>query len=248
MKKFAIIGRLGLIVVIIGWTGCSDLSVSNDSAQNIEGAFGLKLGEVYEKEVDENYAAAFTPSNPVKPFTFYALVVVPSTKKICFITASAKFDDYDETKRQEEVLMRVIEKKYNAKFQKGLSNSSIPEKYVQAIEKVKTREMAQRRLPPGESLEAEAGTRGQPQPTLSEMIARRKEEWRQEQRLKNQSGMPPLPAEIVKKGGRVITMFNPSQRVITLSYGDENLMKSTIEEKKRKKEEKEESEINVEGL
>lgn len=148
MKKFAIIGRLGLIVVIIGWTGCSDLSVSNDSAQNIEGAFGLKLGEVYEKEVDENYAAAFTPSNPVKPFTFCALVVVPSTKKICFITASANFDDYDEAKRQEEVLKRVIEKKYNAKFQQGVSNSFIHEEYVQAIEKVKAREMAQRRLSP----------------------------------------------------------------------------------------------------
>lgn len=245
MKKFLIIGWLGLIPVIIGWTGCSDLSVSNDSAQNIEGAFGLKLGEVYEKEVDENYAAAFTPSNPVKPFTFYALVVVPSTKKICFITASAKFDDYDETKRQEDVLKRVIEKKYNAKFQQGLSNSSIHEKYIQAIEKVKTREMTQRR-------EAEADARRQPQPsTLSERIERRKKEWR---RRMNQSSMPPLPAELsaesgdAKKEGRVITMFNPSQRVITLSYGDENLMKSAIEEKKRKKEEKEESEINVEGL
>ena len=249
MKKFAIIGWLGLIAVIIGWIGCSDLNVSNDSAQNIEGAFGLKLGEVYEKEVDENYAAAFTPSNPVKPFTFYALVVVPSTKRICFITASAKFDDDDEAKRQKEVLKRVIEEKYNAKFQYGLSNSFIHEKYVQAIEKVKTREMTQRRLPPGESLEAEADARRQPQQWMhgSENFERFVREW--EQRLTNQSSsMPPLPAEIVKKGGRVITMFNPSQRVITLSYGDENLMRSAIEEEKRKKEEKEESEINVEGL
>ena len=116
MKKFAIIGRLGLIAVIIGWTGCSDLSVLNDSAQNIEGAFGLKLGEVYEKEVDENYAAAFTPSNPVKPFTNYKMVVVPSTKKICFITASAKFDDYDEADWQLEVLTRVIAKKIQRKI------------------------------------------------------------------------------------------------------------------------------------
>ncbi len=276
MKKFAIIGRLSLIAVIIGWTGCSDVSVSNDSAQNIEGAFGLKLGEVYEKEVDENYAAAFTPSNPVKPFTFYALVVVPSTKKICFITASAKFDDDDEAKRQEEVLKRVIEKKYNAKFQEGLSNSSIHEKYVQAIEKVKTREMAQRRLPPEQTVhenpalnlspEAEAAARrqqAQPMPlpspdrttssTENPRNDRLQELYRQRAEIRARLerarlSMNASNSRAAKKGGRVITMFNPSQRVITLSYGDENLMKSAIEEKKRKKEEKEESEINVEGL
>lgn len=134
MKKFAIIGRLGLIAVIIGWTGCSDLSVSNDSAQNIEGAFGLELGEAYEKEVDENYAAAFTPSEPVKPFTSYKLVVVPSTKKICFIMAYVEFDNYDEADWQLEVLTRVIEKKYNAKFEQGLS--VFAKKFVDAAEKV----------------------------------------------------------------------------------------------------------------
>lgn len=263
-----------MIVVIIGWIGCSDLSVSNDSAQNIEGAFGLKLGEVYEKEVDENYAAAFTPSEPVKPFTSYKLVVVPSTKKICFITASAKFDDYDEAKRHEEVLKRVIAKKYNAKFQEGVSNSSIHEKYIQAIEKVKTREMTQRRLPPEQtvhenpalnlSLEAnplapisgagETGTRGQPQQVMhgSEDFARFLMERRQ--RLMNQSMAPYLPAEqSAESGDRVITIdvyFDDTTNFlgIRLTYGDENLMKSAIEEKKRKKEEKEESEIDVEGL
>ena len=236
MKKFAIIGRLGLIVVIIGWTGCSDLSVSNDSAQNIEGAFGLKLGEVYEKEVDENYAAAFIPSNPVKPFTFYALVIVPSTKKICFITASAKFDDYYEAKRQKEVLKRVIEKKYNAKFQYGLFNSFIHEKYVQAIEKVKTREMAQRGTAAEQAWRDATVAEGENDDFYSLLP----------ENARNRMGNMAIPH--LKKGGRAITMFSPSQMVITLSYGDENLMKSAIEEEKRKKEEREESEINVEGL
>ncbi len=123
MKKFLIIGWLGLIVV-------------NASAQNIEGAFGLKLGEVYEKEVDENYVAAFTPSEPVEPFTFYALSVVPSTKKIWLISAYADFNDFDKANRQKESLMRVIEKKYNAKFQQGLS--VFAKKFVDAAEKVGT--------------------------------------------------------------------------------------------------------------
>ena len=236
MKKFAIIGRFGLIAVIIGWTGCSDVSVSNDSAQNIEGAFGLKLGEVYEKEVDENYAAAFTPSNSVKPFTFYALVVVPSTKKICFITASAEFDDDDEAKRQKEVLKRVIEKKYNAKFQYGLSNSFIHEKYVQAIEKVRTKEMSQR----GTAAEQARQDTTVPEGENDDFYSLLRE------RSRNRMGNRAIPH--LKKGGRVITMFSSSQRVITLSYGDENLMRSVIEEEKRKKEEKEESKINVEGL
>ena len=109
MKKFLIIGWIGLIVV-------------NAAAQDIEGAFGLKLGEVYVKEVDENYIAAFTPSKPVEPFTFYALSVVPSTKKIWLITAFANFNDFDKANRQKESLMRVIEKKYNAKFEQGLSD------------------------------------------------------------------------------------------------------------------------------
>ena len=223
MKKFAIIGWLGLIAVIIGWTGCSDLSVSNDSAQNMEGAFGLKLGEVYEKEVDENYAAAFTPSNPVEPFTSYKLVVVPSTKKICFITASANFLDGDKAKQLCEVLMRVIEKKYNAKFQKGVSNSLIHEKYVQATEKVETRE----NLP----VEVEEQTE---EISLRNRLSRIRD---------NQ------PIHHLKKGGHVITIdvyFDIATHFLKLrlTYGDEDLMRSAIEEEQ----EKEESEINVEGL
>lgn len=211
MKKFAIIGWIGLIVV-------------NASAQSIEGAFGLKLGEVYEKEVDENGAAAFTPSNPVSPFKSYKLVVVPSTKKICFITASANFLDSDKAKQLRKALMRVIEKKYDAKFQKGVSNSLIHEKYVQATEKVKTREDWQ--------VEAEE-QRG-------EILLR--------DRLRRITGRQP-PIHHLKKGGRVITIavyFDGSAHFLKLrlTYGDENLMKSAIEEEQ----EKEESKINVEGL
>lgn len=210
MKKFAIIGWIGLIIV-------------NASAQNIEGAFGLKLGEVYEKEVDENGAAAFTSSNPVSPFKNYKLVVVPSTKKICFITASANFLDGDKANQLRRALMRVIEKKYNAKFQKGVSNSLVHEKYVQATEKLKTREDWQ--------VEAE--------------------EQRGESLLRNRLGrlINRQPIHHLKKGGRVITIVVYFDGVthfleLRLTYGDENLMKSAIEEEQ----EKEESKINVEGL
>lgn len=214
MKKYIIIGWLSLVV-------------ANASAQNIEGAFGLKLGEVYEKEVDENSAAAFTSSNPVSPFKNYKLVVVPSTKKICFIMASANFLDGDKANQLRKVLMRVIEKKYNAKFQEGLSNSFIHEKYVQAAQKVKTREDWQ--------VEAE--------------------EQREEILLRNRLSriINRQPIHHLKKGGRVITInvyfdvaFDGSAHFfkLRLTYGDENLMKSAIEEEQ----EKEESEINVEGL
>lgn len=201
--------------------------VANASAQNIEGAFGLKLGEVYEKEVDENSAAAFTSSNPVSPFKNYKLVVVPSTKKICFITASANFLDGDKAMQLRKVLIRVIEKKYNAKFQKGLSNSFIHEKYVQATEKVKTREDWQ--------VEAEE--------QREEILLRK--------RLRHLTDRQPI--HHLKKGGRVITIdvyfdvaFDGLAHFfkLRLTYSDENLMKSAIEEEQ----EKEESEINVEGL
>lgn len=246
MKKFAIIGRLGLIAVIIGWTGCSDLGVSNDSAQNIEGAFGLKLGEIYEKEVDENYAAAFTPSNPVKPFTFYALVVVPSTKKICFITASAKFDDDDEAKRQEDVLKRVIEKKYNAKFEQGLS--VFAKKFVDAAEKAGTYSKTIR-LSNVEEMEREETK----MPVDLDELEKRLQAASQKQRQAVQDQQKVLDNQVeyhLRKGSRVINIdidFTGSFK-LRLSYGDENLMRSAIEEEKRKKEEKEEEGINVEGL
>lgn len=223
MKKFAIIGRLGLISVIIGWIGCSDLSVSNGSAQNIEGAFGLKLGEIYEKEVDENYAAAFPPPNPVKPFTVHKLVVVPSTKKICFIMALANFKDVDKAKQLHKALMRVIAKKYNAKFREGLSNPLIHEKYVQAAQKVET------------------GEKGRVE------IEEQREEIPFENRIRHARGRQPI--HYLKKGGRVITInvyFDTATLLLKLrlTYGDENLMRSAIEEEQ----EKEESKINVEGL
>lgn len=210
MKKYIIIGWLSLVV-------------ANASAQNIEGAFGLKLGEVYVKEVDENYAAAFTSSNPVSPFKNYKLVVVPSTKKICFITASANFLDGDKAMQLRKVLMRVIEKKYNAKFQKGVSNSLIHEKYVQATEKVKTREDWQ-----VESEEQREGILLRDR--LNRIINRQ-------------------PIHHLKKGDRVITIdvyFAGATDFLKLrlTYGDEDLMRSAIEEEQ----EKEESKINVEGL
>lgn len=52
----------------------------------------------------------------------------------------------------------------------------------------------------------------------------------------------------LRKGSRVINIDITSSFKLRLSYGDENLMGSVIEEKKRKKEEKEEEGINVEGL
>lgn len=206
--------------IIIEWLS---LAVANASAQNIEGAFGLKLGEIYEKEVDENYAAVFPPPNPAKPFTVHKLVVVPSTKKICFITASANFLDGNKAKQLREALMRVIEKKYNAKFQKGVSNSLIHEKYVQVTEKVETRE----NLP----VEVEEQIEEIPlRSRLSRIIDTQ-------------------PIHHLKKGGHVITIdvyFDNATHFLKLrlTYGDEDLMRSAIEEEQ----EKEESEINVEGL
>ena len=237
MKKFAIIGQLGLIAVIIGWTGCSDLSVSNDSAQNIESAFGLKLGEVYEKEVDENYAAVFTPSEPVKPFTNYKLVAVPSTKKICFIMAYVEFDNYGEADYQLEVLTRVIAKKYNAKFQQGLS--VFAKKFVDAAEKVRTYGKTIR-LSNVEEIEREETKMPIDIEELKKKLrqaAQAQQQWRDNQVEYH-----------LRKGSRVINIDITSSFKLRLSYGDENLMKSAIEEKKRKKEEREESEINMEGL
>ena len=238
MKKFAIIGRLGLIAIIIGWTGCSDLSVSNDSAQNIEGAFGLKLGEVYEKEVDENYAAAFTPSEPVKPFTIYKLVVVPSTKKICFIMAYVEFDNYDEADWQLEVLTRVIEKKYNAKFQYGLS--VFAKKFVDLQPKKVGTYSKTIRLSNVEEMEREETKMPIDLDALEKKLEQRLQalqQWRDNQVEYH-----------LRKGSRVINIDITSSFKLRLSYGDENLMRSAIEEKKRKKEEREEEGINVEGL
>lgn len=117
----------------------------------------------------------------------------------------------------------MIAKKYNAKFREGLSNPLIHEKYVQAAQKVET------------------GEKGRVE------IEEQREEIPFENRIRHARGRQPI--HYLKKGGRVITInvyFDTATLLLKLrlTYGDENLMRSAIEEEQ----EKEESKINVEGL
>ncbi len=106
------------------------------SANQIEGAFGLKFGDTFDTTkgvfveptvwgefpvpVDEHYVVyKFTPQKPLPPFESYYIKITPKTHKICSIFAVARENLPDEKKEQLDVVVAALSNKYGKKSESG---------------------------------------------------------------------------------------------------------------------------------
>lgn len=89
-------------------------------ADKIEGAFGLKLGDVFSPTGIEGEAKQsvsdnryqFTPEKPNKVFSEYFVVVTPTTHRIYRIIAIARWPDGNEGYKVSEAIAALLNRKY----------------------------------------------------------------------------------------------------------------------------------------
>src|SRR5688500_13902975 len=87
------------------------------AAENIEGAFGLKLGAVFHPKTapitEYDFAAyEFRPEKPNSNFSRYVVFITPSTHQIFRIMAAGTAPDSDTASKRSKALGTVLHQKY----------------------------------------------------------------------------------------------------------------------------------------
>ena len=98
----------------------ASLFSSSVLSEEIKGAFGLKLGDVFEEDLYEignteggKIIYSFQPTNPHMSFLYFGVLLTPDTKIIYEIWAWNKYDDSAECKSNFEILEILLDKKYS---------------------------------------------------------------------------------------------------------------------------------------
>jgi len=98
-------------------------ALAQDKTEKIEGAFGLKLGDTFDiktlgaKAIPSSGGSLmynFTPTNPMRSFTRYGVVLTPKTHRIAGITAMGDYDDKAGAQKEQAVVLALLTKKYGA--------------------------------------------------------------------------------------------------------------------------------------
>ena len=99
------------------------LVATTHAAEKIEGAFGLRFGEVFEPTAapvavqsrTDNFFGAyeFKPDKPNPAFSTYVVWVSPASHRIYKIAAVRTFADFDERERTAAKLVAALSNKYS---------------------------------------------------------------------------------------------------------------------------------------
>ncbi len=99
------------------------LCVSAFSQRKIESAFGQTLGEKVLGALDEDHVEGlvritFEPTEKLRGFENYLVLVTPKTRKVCFIRCSQAFSSKYDALEKAEALQKIYERFYSGKFEK----------------------------------------------------------------------------------------------------------------------------------
>ena len=99
---------------------------ASSQAAEIEGAFGLKLGDVFDtsmgqekKSMSPQLSYTFTPTNRVRNFEWHSVTLTQKDHRICTISAIATFKSRLEADVEIDVLMKVLQDKYGREWKPG---------------------------------------------------------------------------------------------------------------------------------
>lgn len=104
--------RFSLLALIL-----SALTFTAAGKENIEGAFGLKFGDVFEpKTAPVSYynsaAYEFEPEKPSSSFTKYVVFITPNTRRIFRIMAIGQGSDSETAVKRSKALGALLHQKY----------------------------------------------------------------------------------------------------------------------------------------
>jgi len=96
--------------------------------EKIDGAFGKKLGGVFNPAgaigtselTDGTPMYQFSPEKPFRSFTKYYVLITPTTHKIYAIWGIGAVENTETGKKEQALLMELLQKKYGATKEQGL--------------------------------------------------------------------------------------------------------------------------------
>ncbi len=107
------------------------LSSTSFAESKIEGGFGVKLGDIFLPESAIGKAALtdgtplyqYSPNKKFRSFSDYYVLTTPKTNKIYSIWARGEFENTETAKKEQALLMSLLEKKYGKGEKQGLLDS-----------------------------------------------------------------------------------------------------------------------------
>ncbi len=101
------------------------------ATDKIEGAFGKKLGEAFDpasaigtsKLTDGTPMYEFSTTNGFRSFKRYYVMITPATKKIYSIWAIGSAENTESGKKEQALVMEILQQKYGVKAKPGLFDS-----------------------------------------------------------------------------------------------------------------------------
>jgi len=97
-------------------------------ADKIEGAFGIKLGDVFDpasaigtsKLTDGTPMYEFSTTNGFRSFKTYYVLITPTTHKIYSIWGIGSVENTESGQKEQAVVMELLKKKYGVEEQQGV--------------------------------------------------------------------------------------------------------------------------------
>lgn len=97
-------------------------------ADKIEGAFGMKLGEVFDPASaigtsglsDGTPMYEFSTTNGFRAFKRYFVMITPTTKKIYSIWGIGTAENTESAKKEQALIIEILQEKYGATKKEGL--------------------------------------------------------------------------------------------------------------------------------
>ena len=122
MKPF-VLALTGTLLLFLN-TSCETTYDAHDQrAVPIEGAFGLKLGAIFdtsggglEGSADPILRYTFVPTNTFRSFVKHSVHVTHNEHKICRISAMANFNSRSEAELELDILMKLLSSKYGPEW------------------------------------------------------------------------------------------------------------------------------------
>jgi hypothetical protein len=105
----------------------SIMAFSALAAEKIEGGFGKKLGETFDPSLATSTSTnsegaimyEFTPTNAVRSFKRYFVMITPTTHKIYCVMAIGNVESTTAGRKEQSVIMDVLREKYGSEFKIG---------------------------------------------------------------------------------------------------------------------------------
>src|SRR5260370_41151814 len=111
---------------------------STFAVDKLEGAFGLKLADVFEPAkaigksalTDSTPMYQFKPDKPFRSFSKYYVLITPTTHKIYSIWGIGRVENTESGKKEQALLMQLLTEKYGSEDKPGLMDAFSDSKHI----------------------------------------------------------------------------------------------------------------------